>query len=172
MINFCKALCTIKACVLLGVFHALIFGVANAQEVSVQVESQMRAFELTHTANGELIRTPVARAIPGQIVEYELSYRNISGEALEDFIIIGEFPVSAEYLSSAALSGPKAVFEVSVADMGWVLPPAVRYAKDGKGILRPVAVPEKEFKALRWRMAEPIAPGGEVLAAYRVRITK
>jgi len=172
MVCFYRACCTIRACFLLGVCHALLLGAGSAQEGPVQVESQMRAFALTHTVDGGLIRTPVAQAMPGQIVEYELSYRNISDEALDDFILVGELPVAAEYLSAAALNGPKAVFEVSVADIGWVLAPAVRYVDDGKGILRPVAIPEKEFKALRWRMAEPIDPGGEVSAIYRVRLTK
>lgn len=172
MVYLYKAFCTIKACIALGVYHALLCGAGSAQKKPAQVEGHMQAFELKHAAVGALIRTPLARAMPGQMVEYELSYRNISGEALDGFIIVGALPVAAEYVSRAALKGPKAVFEVSIEDMGWVLPPAVRYIDDGKGILRPVAVPEKEFKALRWRLAEPITPGGEVSATYRVRITE
>jgi len=172
MISFYRAINAIKACALVCVFQAPVFATVSAQVARAQVETKKRAFALTHAANGELIRTPAARALPGQILEYELSYRNMSDVALDDFILVGELPIAAEYVSNAALNGPKAVFEVSVADMGWVLPPVVRYMDDGKGILRPVAIPEENFQALRWRLAESIAPGEEVSASYRIKITK
>ena len=63
-----------------------------------------------------------------------------------------------------------AIFEVSVSDIGWATPPVIRYVEDEEGILQPAEVPDEEFEALRWRLVEPIAPGEEVSASYRIRV--
>ena len=107
MICFYRAINAIKACALVYLFQAPVFATVSAQDARAQVETKKRAFELTYAANGELIWTPAARALPGRLLEYELSYRNMSDVALDDFILVGELPIAAEYVSKTALSGPK-----------------------------------------------------------------
>ena len=94
----------------------------------------------------------------------------MSDDALSNFVILGNVPGSTRYLSAQPLEEIQAVFEVSVEDIGWVTPPVIRYIDSGDGVMRPVEVPEEEFEALRWRLAEPITPGEEVSATYRIKV--
>lgn len=149
-------------------------GTAMAQDgeaaSEAKIESKIAAFTITLDENGNERRERATTVSPGGVIEYQLSYRNISGQPLSDFVILGDVPPATYYLSAERLDMPEAVFEVSVADIGWGAPPLIRYVRDEAGIMRPVKVPEAEFEALRWRLAEPIIPGEEVSATYRIKV--
>ena len=143
---------------------------AAAQEPETVVESNIAAYTITLDKDGREIRQSADQIVPGGVIEYTLTYKNVSDEALSDFVILGKVPDATDYHSAQAVKQAQAVFEVSVRDIGWVTPPVMRYEDDGTGVLRPVEVPEEEFEALRWRLAEPITPGEEVSATYRIRV--
>ena len=141
-----------------------------AQEAPAKVESSISAYTVTLAEDGKEIKVPAKKVSPGGTIEYQLSYKNISDEPLEEFVILGNVPASTSYLSAVPLEATRAIFEVSVSDIGWATPPIVRYKEDDSGIMRPVEVPKDEFEALRWRLAEPISPGEEVSATYRIKV--
>ena len=145
-------------------------GMAVAQEGTPSVESDITAYTITLDEEGSEIRQLADQVVPGGIIEYKLTYKNVSSEALSDFVILGKVPEATDYDSAQSVQEVQAVFEVSVSDIGWTTPPVIRYEDDGTGIMRPVKVPEEEFEALRWRLAEPISPGEEVSATYRIRV--
>ena len=149
---------------------ALLPSFATAQDGDAKIVSHIEAFTIAQTEDGAEVRGPADTISPGGIIEYEMTYKNISEDPLELFIIRGEVPRSTFYLSGEEDISVPAVFEVSVADLGWNTPPIVRYVEYEAGILRPVEVSEEEFEALRWRLAEPITPGEEVSATYRIRV--
>lgn len=152
------------------VASAFVGGTALAQDAPAKVESRIAAFSILQDEDGEDIRKPATTIAPGGVIEYQLSYRNISDEALSDFVILGDVPEATIYIAGGSVDTVPAVFEVSVAGIGWATPPIVRYVKDEAGALRSVNVPESEFEALRWRLAEPIIPGEEVSATYRIKV--
>ena len=143
---------------------------AFAQEASAKVESEIVAYTITLDEEGKEQRILADVVSPGGIIEYELTYRNVSEEPLGNFIIQGGVPDATQYYSAQPLDALLATFEVSVADIGWATPPVTRYVDDGTGVLSPVAVPEEEYQALRWRLAKPITPGEEVSASYRIKV--
>jgi hypothetical protein len=158
-----------KGCLVAGL--SLIVGsLATGQERAPAVQSDITAYTITLDADGREVRKVADQIVPGGIIEYTLTYKNVSREALSDFVILGKVPEATDYHSSEAIKQVQAVFEVSVSDIGWTTPPVMRYEDDGTGVLRPVKVPEEEFEALRWRLAEPITPGEEVSATYRIRV--
>ena len=159
-----------KSLCLLAFAGSAIGASALAQEKPVKVESEISAYTIVTDEEGNEIRETASKVSPGGIIEYELRYRNVSEDALSNFVILGDVPDATQYLSAQPLGEALAIFEVSVEDIGWATPPVIRYVDDGDGVLRPVDVPEEEFEALRWRLAEPITPGEEVSATYRIKV--
>ena len=149
---------------------SLWVGPISAQEEVQKIATSIEAFTIIEDEAGEEVRAPAERVSPGGIIEYQMTYKNVSEDVLSHFVIRGDVPEATYYLSSEDLQNALAVFEVSVADIGWASPPVVRYVEDDAGILRPIEVPDEEFEALRWRLAEPIIPGEEVSATYRIRV--
>ncbi len=145
-------------------------GVSVAQKEQSKVVSYIEAFTIHQDESGEEVRAPAESVSPGGVIEYQMTYKNISEDMLGEFIIRGDVPPETYFLSSRDLPDVPAIFEVSVSDIGWATPPVIRYVEDEEGILRPAEVPDEEFEALRWRLVEPIAPGEEVSATYRIRV--
>lgn len=153
-----------------GAAILLSAGATVAQEEVAKIVSTIEAFTIVQDEAGQDVRAPADAINPGGVIEYEMTYKNVSEDALSELIIRGDVPQQTYYLSSEELKNAPAVFEVSVADIGWATPPVIRYVEDEEGILRPVEVSDEEFEALRWRLAEPILPGEEVSATYRIRV--
>jgi len=164
--------CGLKMACALAIAGSAIGGTTWAQEQAPKVETAISAYTIVVDEKGNEVRETASTVSPGGIIEYQLSYRNVSDDALSNFIILGDVPEATEYLSAQPLGETLAVFEVSVEDIGWATPPVIRYIDDGDGVLRPVNVPEEEFEALRWRLAEPITPGEEVSATYRIKVAQ
>ena len=145
-------------------------GHAQAQDEHAKVVSHIEAYAIEQDDAGQEIRLTAESINPGGIIEYHMTYTNISDASLAQFVIQGDVPNETTYVSAGEVNDAPAIFEVSVADIGWASPPVIRYVEDNEGILRPVEVPDEEFEALRWRLVEPINPGEVVSATYRIKV--
>lgn len=170
MSRFTRTASLAKLCCLTLSLGLGVTGAAYAQEAPAKVESEIAAYTITLDEEGKEQRALADVVSPGGIIEYEMTYRNVSDEPLGDFIIQGGVPDATYYHSAEQLDALRATFEVSVADLGWATPPIMRYVDDGTGVLRPVEVPEEEYQVLRWRLKQPITPGEEVSATYRIKV--
>lgn len=133
------------------------------------VESRMDVSAVIKQADGETLR-PADEIVPGAVLQYDLDYRNASGEAFEGFTIVGPVPENTEFLPETQNADRRSVFEAKVEGLDWAQPPVTRYETDADGTLRSVEVPASAYSAVRWRLAEPLAPGETASAAYRVRV--
>jgi len=170
MSRFIRTASVAKLCCLALSLGLGVTGAAYAQEAPAKVETEIAAYTITLDEEGKEQRALADVVSPGGIIEYEMTYRNISDEPLADFIIQGGVPDATQYFSAQPLDVLRATFEVSVADIGWASPPVTRYVDDGTGVLKPIAGPKEEYQALRWRLAQPITPGEEVSATYRIKV--
>ena len=163
----------VRAASLTSLFALLVGAGAYAQADAPAVEAALVAFALE--ADGNRSETPLNTddgVLPGQVLEYELSYKNVSDEALSDFVVLGDVPDETVFESAGAFEQYDAVFEVEVPGIGWSMLPVIRYVPDEHGVLIEQAVPSEEFEALRWRLLEPVFPGEEISISYRIKINK
>lgn len=140
---------------------------ASADEAPL--ESRLEVVNVIQGDDGESLK-PAERIAPGAVLQYSLDYKNASEEAFEAFTILGPIPENTEFLPETQTADRRSVFEAKVEGLDWAQPPVTRYETDAEGILRSVEVPASQYTAVRWRLAEPLAPGDSASAAYRVRV--
>lgn len=133
------------------------------------LESQLEVAMVIQETQGEIVR-PAESIVPGAVLQYSLDYKNNSEGAFEGFTILGPIPENTEFLPETEDTDRRSVFEAKVEGLDWARPPITRYETDAEGVLRPVKIPASEYTAVRWRLAEPLAPGGTARAVYRVRV--
>jgi len=152
----------------LGLLVMMAGGTASAEDVAVE----LTAYAVTVSAEGEEELSPTTEVDPGAIIEYEIDYRNMTQDPLDNFTVLGDVPDQTTYLSVTAVKGFNSELEVHVPGIGWSLEPVIRYVRDETGTLVPTEVPPEEYDALRWRMPNALAPGEEISVSYRIRVNK
>ena len=150
----------------LGVLVMMAGGLAHAEDVAVE----LTAYAVTVSADGEEELSPTTEVNPGGIIEYEIDYRNLTDDPLDNFTVLGDVPDETTYVSVTAIEGFDSELEVHVPDIGWSLEPVIRYVQDETGALVPTEVQPEEYDALRWRMPNALAPGEEISVSYRIRV--
>ena len=136
------------------------------------VTSKLEAYLVNTDKKGKERMAPAARVNPGQIIEYRLSYKNRSGQALSGFVVSGPIPKGTAFVGKSARLGRAATFEVLVPSEKWQALPAFKSVKGEAGKSKRVRATAADYKALRWRLKEPIQNGKATSAIYRVRVLK
>jgi uncharacterized repeat protein (TIGR01451 family) len=138
--------------------------VARAQSAAGPLESRLDARKVVMEAGAERL-VDAKDAKPGDVIEYVATYRNTGKEPIRDLQATLPIPVETEWLSgSARPSGAQA----SLDGQAFAATPLKRKVKRGAQEVEEV-VPLREYRALRWRLAE-LAPGKSVTYTARVRV--
>ncbi len=150
---------------------ALVFSAIalQAQADNNAVESRLEVATVVEASEGETLE-PARTITPGAVLQYSLDYTNRSETGLDGFTIVGPIPENTTFLLETERADRRSVFEAKVEGLDWAQPPITRYETDGDGVVHSVIVPASEYAAVRWRLAEPLEPGGSASAAYRVRV--
>lgn len=147
----------------------LMCGWALAQGADPALASVMSAYVIETDAEGVETRRAAETIEPGQLIEYELSVKNVSDGVLQNVTLPAVVPTATVYVAGSAMLEPtKPTFSI---DGGKTYHPepvtyVVETADGGKE--ERVATPEM-YNGLRWQM-ERLQPGQEVVLRYRVRV--
>lgn len=137
---------------------------AFAQPAAGPLESRLDARKVVVEGGTERL-VDAAGARPGDVIEYAATYRNNGREAIRDLQATLPIPRETEWIAgSARPSGAQASLDgQSFAAM----PLKRKVAKAGQSVDEDV--PLRDYRALRWRLAE-LAPGKSVTYTARVRV--
>ena len=137
---------------------------AFAQPAASPLESRLDARKVVVEAGTERL-VDAADAKPGDVIEYVATYRNNGREAIRDLQATLPIPLETEWIAgSARPTGAQASLDgKSFA----ALPLKRKAAKPGPSVDEDV--PLRDYRALRWRLAE-LAPGKAVTYTARVRV--
>ena len=138
--------------------------VAESDPLKMDLSAQI----VTLDVNGEEVFEPANSVAPGSTIEYRIQYENISDDPLEHFVVNGRIPNVTAFIADSAELDTSATFQARVEGIGWADVPVIRYLQDETGVLRAVTVSEDEYTGLRWKLAQPLGPGDEIEARYRV----
>ena len=124
-------------------------------------------------ADGQAEETLVEteEALPGETLEYVLTYSNNGDQALQGFVIKNRIPENTIYLGESNSSDIASDFLVSI-DYGitWEDVPVTRVVTDSTGAERTVVIPPEQYTNVSWQVNGDLAPQEDFELRYRVEI--
>lgn len=149
-----------------GFVAAMAIISAPAFADSDPLTSEMKAFVIESDASGTLKRNETEEVEPGDTVEYELTYRNVSDAPISGLIVSAPVPSETAFVPDSAMGIADSIFEVSV-DNGetWTSPPVYREGDAGRE-----EIPASEYDLVRWLPQVEMPAGEEWRFGYRVNV--
>lgn len=145
-------------CAALAVTMAIPAVAASPVQIVTKVMAEQRSAAADGTTRVALV--PAAKVTPGDRVVYQIAYRNVGAQPIDNFILSNPLPEGIAYLSATAGSPEP---ELSV-DGSTYAPLAALKVSGPKGV-RPATL--GDVTAVRWRLAQPLAAGGHGAFAFR-----
>lgn len=137
-------------------------GVASAQN---NVSVAMHALKVVTTATGTKL-VPTEAAMPGDTIEYQVTYSNTGATPARD--VLATLPVPKSGLAYVAGSAQPALVQGSLDGVTYAALPLTRtVTRNGKAVTE--AVPVSEYRFLRWKLGD-IAPGKSSTVSSRMRL--
>jgi uncharacterized repeat protein (TIGR01451 family) len=126
----------------------------------------LTAHRVTSGSNGREVLAPGDKARPGEVVEYQALYTNVSTDGVRQLVATLPIPDGMEYLPSTAVP---AQVQASLDGNSFAAVPLRRKVKlaDGREVMRDV--PTSEYRWLRWTLGSLEGNGQETVRA-RVRV--
>lgn len=153
-----------------GLVLALVLmfgGMSRAEAQSRAVEIALTQQKVLTAANGKERLVDATNVLPGDVIEYRATYRNVSKGVVSGLAADLPIPEGLEYVAGSAspAAGVKAAAARSAAPGAFGVLPLVQKSPDG----RVVAVPLTEYRVLRWSVAK-LAPGAQLVVRARARV--
>lgn len=109
-----------------------------------------------------------SEAAPGDVLEYRVTYTNISEDTLNDVTATLPVPTTGvEYLAATAHPAP---VEASTSGTRFAPTPLKRVVRLPDGKYQQQLVPASEYRFLRWPLGE-LSPGASKTVSARMRVT-
>ena len=110
-------------------------------------------------------------ALPGETLEYVLTYSNNGDQPLQGFVIKNRIPENTMYLGESDSSDIGSDFLVSI-DFGvtWEDVPVTRVVTDSTGTEQTIVIPPEQYTNISWQVTESLAPQENFELRYRVEI--
>lgn len=147
-----------RTILLLAGLIAAVPAIAGPVEISSVVLAETRAAAADGTTRVSL--APAARVTPGDRVVFQIEYRNTGKQAASGIVIANPVPAAMNYVSPAEGS-PAPELSIDGTTFGPLSTLKVRDA----GALR--AAVAADVRVVRWRLAQPVAPGAKGQVAFR-----
>jgi uncharacterized repeat protein (TIGR01451 family) len=147
-------------CILLqtGVAYA---GSAGKRDVDVSLQQ----FKVSKHAQAEVLEV-ADRVKPGEVIEYQVTYRNTSNHLVRQLQATLPIPVETEYLPNTA--HPQGV-QASVDGVIYAPVPLHRPVKLANGQVEEREVPVSEYRSLRWVLGD-LPANQKTTVSARVRL--
>lgn len=142
----------------------LVAAMATAYAAPVAVEPvsvKLSAYHITQNAKGETVATVVDKVKPNDIIEYRANYTNNTGKTIKNLTATLPIPADTQFLAKSAPAAALA----STDGVNFAAMPLKR-----KVGTQTVNVPLREYRALRWTIAE-VPAGKSVMVTAQTRVS-
>ncbi|AJD47446.1 hypothetical protein S7S_05130 [Isoalcanivorax pacificus W11-5] len=134
------------------------------------LSSEIQSYLIERGQNGEEQRVPTTQAAPGDVIEYQLVYRNTSTQPLSGLVVTGPIPANTQYVEASAQTAVDAGFVVSADDGShFGAEPLIDTTRRSAGEEQAV-IPAEAYTHVRWTPNTAIQPGQVQTYSYRVRV--
>lgn len=143
-------------------------GARVAAPATEPLQSTLAAFRVERDAKGAEQLKPAEQVRPGDLLEYQLTYRNQGNAPLLGLSVDLPIPAGTEWVQ---VQGSPAPQQASLQAQGGAFQsiPLKRQVRNAQGRLVDVLVPMAEYRVLRWQ-AERLQPQGNLVYKARVRV--
>ena len=150
---------------------ASITGVAAAGKSKQPLRLDMKAFVVHQDKQGKDILKPAKMAEPGQVIEYQVTYKNQGKQAYKTGAITGPIPANMHYLAKTTKTKVRSELLVSV-DGGktYEKEPVKRQQKMENGKMKMVIIPADQYTHVRWKPTNKIKAGEKQTYNFRVKV--
>lgn len=151
---------------LLPINYALAEAQVNAQQQTRgDVVVELKQFKVVHH-NGTDKLTPVERIKPGETIQYQATYNNVSQHAVHDLQATLPIPEETEYLPGTAK--PAGVM-ASIDGKSYAPVPLHKKVLLANGESKEVEIPASQYRDLRWTVGD-LKPGQKISVNARVHL--
>ncbi|MDW9416833.1 hypothetical protein GOB15_20800 [Sinorhizobium meliloti] len=116
--------------------------------------------------------SPAEAAAPGDLLQYTGRYDNVAKEPLSGLVINGPIPSNTSFVDAGRAVSLKAAFEVLIDGESWQGVPAYMTVTLEDGTKSRVEAEASDYRQIRWRVSEALAPGATLVTTYRVQVEK
>lgn len=162
----------IKKLLVTSLFAVAAAGVfAKTTQTPAPLTNTMDAYVIELNSKGKEVAVHAETVEPGEMVEYRLTYNNISEKALNGLVVTGPIPSNTQYIGQTAQAGATSQFIVSI-DGGKTFEsePVKRIVKDADGKDKEVIIPAEQYTHLRWNVNDTLNAGAQQVYTYRVAV--
>ena len=149
----------------------IILGGILLGQSDTPLRSWLKAWLIKYDSEGKEVWFPADSARPGDIILYELTYKNISNEPIKNLIPQIPIPHNTVYIEGSAISTIPADVEFSI-DGGKTFkkPPIFYYVKKPNGeMVRKKATPDM-YTNIRWKLKRDLNPQEIVKLSFKVKV--
>lgn len=141
-------------------------GAVAAQAQKGQVSSLLQAYRVVVGKDGAETFVDAAKAKPGDVLEYRLTYENGTGGAIANLQANLPIPQGMAFVpNSCAPAGALASLDGTT----YAAMPLMQEQKQADGSVKKVAVPVEQYRSLRWTVPS-LKAGARATMSARVRI--
>jgi uncharacterized repeat protein (TIGR01451 family) len=106
----------------------------------------------------------------GEVLDWTINSENSGQAAAIDYKAVGRIPAGTTFVAGSAKADASARVEYSLdGGKSYAANPTIE-EKQADGSTRKVTAPVSMYTNVRYEWADPLAPGGHVSAAYKVRV--
>lgn len=150
---------------LLQMNFAQAAGAAREAPVKEDVKVVLQQFKVV-VHNGEEKLTPVERIKPGEIIQYQATYSNVSNHVVHQLQATLPVPPETEYLPGSARP---AIVAASIDGINYSAVPLRKKVQLANGKTEERDVPVSEYRSLRWAIGD-ISAGQKTSVYARIRL--
>jgi uncharacterized repeat protein (TIGR01451 family) len=143
---------------------------AQSQEPKPLVISAInKTAESAKAAGNE--RKAGALARPGDVLGYSLAFTNRTGKPVKQVQFVDPLPTGLVFRIGSARADKAVRIEYSIdGGKSWSVEPTVVVMENGHRVVKPA--PREAYSHIRWTVAEPMAPGAQVTAAFEAEVSQ
>jgi uncharacterized repeat protein (TIGR01451 family) len=112
-----------------------------------------------------------ALARPGDVLGYSLAFTNLTSAQVTHVQFVDPLPAGLVYRTGSARANKSVRIEYSIdGGKNWSVEPMVVVIENGHRVVKPA--PREAYSHIRWTVAEPMAPGAQVTAAFEAEVSQ
>lgn len=164
---------------LLAAGFAVLAGSAIAQDAApaapaaAPLTAQLAVAAVTiDKATSKEVLAPAGAAVPGDVLQYSSSYKNVSDQPLGGLVVNGQIPANTAFTAAGLSVSQQATFQVLVEGEDWQGLPAYKTVKHDDGTTERVEATDADYTQIRWQLSGPLPAGATLLTVYRVRVNR
>ena len=142
----------------------------TAKKSTAPLQSEMKAFVVNTNAKGQERLRAVKKVEPGETIQYQLTYKNVSKKALQAITVTGPVPANTRFVGKSTKTAARSNVLVSIDGGKKFEKEPVRRLRKIDGKKKMVVIPAEKYTHVRWKTSSALDAGKTQVFSYRVKV--